>query len=51
MIHKRLEKILKRYEELQHLLASPETLSDREQYNKYAKELSALKTPVDLLTI
>jgi len=41
-----LEKIQKRYEELEHLLASYETVSDKEQYNKYAKELSDLKDTV-----
>ena len=41
-----LEKIQKRYEELEHLLASYETVSDKEQYNKYAKELSGLKDTV-----
>lgn len=43
-----LEKIEKRYQELEHLLASYETVSDKEQYNKYAKELSDLKEPVAL---
>jgi len=41
-----LEKIQKRYEELEHILASYETVSDKEQYNKYAKELSGLKDTV-----
>ncbi len=43
-----LEKIEKRYQELEHLLASYETVSDKEQYNKYAKELSDLKDTVSL---
>ncbi len=43
-----LEKLEKRYEELEHLLASYETVSDKEQYNKYAKELSDLREPVAL---
>ncbi len=43
-----LEKIEKRYQELEHLLASYETVSDKEQYNRYAKELSDLKEPVFL---
>ncbi len=43
-----LEKIEKRYQELEHLLASYETVSDKEQYNKYAKELSDLKDAVSL---
>ena len=38
-----LEKLEKRYQELEHLLASHEVISDKEQYNKYAKELSDLK--------
>jgi peptide chain release factor 1 len=43
-----LEKIEKRYSELEHLLASYDAISDKEQYNKYAKELSDLKRPVSL---
>jgi len=43
-----LEKIEKRYEELEHLFASYEIISDKEQYNKYAKELSDLKDLVSL---
>ena len=43
-----LEKIEKRYQELEYLLASYETVSDKEQYNKYAKELSDLKDAVSL---
>ena len=43
-----LEKIEKRYQELEHLFASYETVSDKEQYNRYAKELSDLKEPVSL---
>jgi len=43
-----LEKIEKRYQELEYLLASYETVSDKEQYNRYAKELSDLKEPVSL---
>ncbi len=43
-----LEKIEKRYQELEHLLASYETVSDKEQYNKYAKELSDSREPVSL---
>jgi len=37
-----------RYEELEHLLASPEVISDKEKCNKYAKELSDLKDSVSL---
>ncbi len=43
-----LEKIENRYQELEHLLASYGIISDKEQYNKYAKELSDLKEPVSL---
>jgi len=43
-----LEKIEKRYQELEQLLASPEVLSSKEQYNRYAKELSDLKDSVFL---
>ncbi len=43
-----LEKLEKRYEELEHILASYEAISDKEQYNKHAKELSDLKEPVSL---
>ena len=43
-----LEKIEKRYEELEQLLASYEIVSDKEQYNRYAKELSDLKGAVAL---
>jgi len=43
-----LEKIEVRYQELEHLLASSGAISDREQCNRYAKELSDLKTPVAL---
>jgi peptide chain release factor 1 len=43
-----LEKIEKRYEELEHLLASYGTVSDKEQYNRYAKELSDMKDSVSL---
>lgn len=43
-----LEKLESRYQELEHFLASYEIISDKEQYNKYAKELSDLKEPVSL---
>jgi peptide chain release factor 1 len=43
-----LEKLEKRYEELEQLLGSYEAISDKEQYNRYAKELSDLKEPVAL---
>jgi peptide chain release factor 1 len=35
-----LEKLEKRYQELEQLLASYEVISNREEYNRYAKELS-----------
>jgi peptide chain release factor 1 len=43
-----LQKLEDRYRELEHLLASPEVISNKELLNKYAKELSALKQPVSL---
>jgi peptide chain release factor 1 len=43
-----LEKIEARYQELENLLGSSEVISDKEQYNRYAKELSDLKDPVSL---
>lgn len=43
-----LEKLEKRYQELEQLLSSREIISNSEQYNKYAKELSDLKEPVYL---
>ena len=43
-----LEKIEKRYQELEHLLASYENVSDKEEYNRHAKELSDLKDAVSL---
>lgn len=43
-----LEKLEKRYLELEQLLASPETAPSKDQYNKYAKELSDLGNPVSL---
>lgn len=36
----KLNSIEKRYEELTHLMSLPETLADKNQYQKYAKELS-----------
>ena len=48
MSSEQLEKLEKRYEELEHLLASSEVLSNKEQYNKYAKELSDIKDKVIL---
>jgi len=43
-----LQKLEKRYSELEQLLASRDAMSDKEQYNKYAKELSDLGDPVSL---
>ncbi len=43
-----LEKLEARYQELEKILASYEAISDKEQYNKYAKELSLLREPVSL---
>jgi peptide chain release factor 1 len=37
-----------RFQELETFLASPEVFADKEQYNKYAKELSGLKESVSL---
>lgn len=45
---KQLEKIEKRYAELENLLASPDLVSNRDEYNRYAKELSGLSEPVAL---
>ncbi len=45
----KLEKLEKRYQELEQLLASPEVATDREVCNKYAKELADLREPVSLL--
>jgi len=44
----KLEKLEKRYQELEEILVSAEIISNKEQYNKYAKELSHLKDPVFL---
>jgi peptide chain release factor 1 len=43
-----LQKLERRYQEIEQLLASSEIISNKEQYNKYAKELSSLKEPVFL---
>lgn len=45
---KELEKSEKRYNELEHLLASPEVVSDQGRYSRYAKELSGLQETVFL---
>ncbi|MDD5060147.1 MAG: peptide chain release factor 1 [Candidatus Omnitrophica bacterium] len=44
----RLERIAARYSQLEHLLASQGQITDRDQYNKLAKELSDLKETVSL---
>ncbi len=43
-----LQKFEDRYRELETLLGSYETISDKDQYNSYAKELSGLKEIVSL---
>jgi len=43
-----LEKIEARYQELEGLLASYESIRDKEQYNNYAKELAGLREQVSL---
>lgn len=43
-----LQKLEARYQELENILASYESISDKDQYNKQAKELSDLKEPVSL---
>lgn len=43
-----LQKLENRFQELEGLLASPEAFADKEQYNKYARELSGLKEPISL---
>jgi peptide chain release factor 1 len=43
-----LQKLENRFQELEGLLGSPEAFADKEQYNRYAKELSGLREPVSL---
>jgi peptide chain release factor 1 len=43
-----LQKLEDRYQEIENLLVSQEVISNKEEYNKYAKELSGLKGPVSL---
>lgn len=43
-----LQKLEDRYQELEQIMSSSGVFSDKEQYNKYAKELSDLKEPVFL---
>jgi peptide chain release factor 1 len=47
-MNEQLQRIEQRYEELERLLSSPEIISDKNLYNRYAKELSALKESVSL---
>ena len=44
----KLDKLEARYQELEELLVSPDVINNREQANKYAKELSGLREPVSL---
>jgi len=41
-----LQRLEERYQELEHLFASYEIISDKEQYNKYAKELADIREAV-----
>lgn len=43
-----LDKIEKRYEELERLLVLPETISNKNQYNQYAKEIAKISEVVFL---
>jgi peptide chain release factor 1 len=43
-----LQKLEERYKELENLFASYKVISDKEQYNKYAKELADLRDAVSL---
>ncbi|MFA4983808.1 MAG: peptide chain release factor 1 [Candidatus Omnitrophota bacterium] len=45
---KQLEKLDARYRELEDLLASPEVISNKQEYNRYAKELSDIREAVYL---
>ncbi len=47
-MNEQLEKLDTRYRELEQLLASPDMVADRQQYNKLAKELSDIKEAVML---
>lgn len=42
----KLEEKLKRFEELQHLVADPKVISNQTEYRKYAKELASLQRVV-----
>ncbi|MBU1871260.1 MAG: peptide chain release factor 1 [Candidatus Omnitrophica bacterium] len=43
-----LKKIEQRYEELEHFMALPETISNKGQYNQYAKEIAGISGDVFL---
>ncbi len=47
-MNERLEKLEKRYEEIEQLLASPEVFSDKDRYSRLVRELSSLKESVSL---
>jgi peptide chain release factor 1 len=44
----KLQKLEQRYSELEHMLADHSLMADTEKYNKMAKELSDLKSPVSM---
>ncbi len=44
----KLDSLEKRYTELEHLLASPEILADKDKYSQYAKEMSDISRVVSL---
>jgi len=46
-----LKKMEARYDELEQLLGQPEIASDKEKYNKFAKELSDLAEPVSMFRL
>ena len=49
IILERLEKLRSRFQELERLLADPETFKDRNQFQAYSKELARLRPLVDQL--
>ncbi|MCM8795149.1 MAG: peptide chain release factor 1 [Candidatus Omnitrophica bacterium] len=48
IMFEKLEKLEERYRELEHLLASPEIVSDKDKYAKFAKEMAGIKESVSL---
>jgi len=48
-ILERMQRLTGRYRELEHLLASPEVIANKEECNRYAKELADLRQPVQAL--